>query len=172
MLAAAISNKVEAENFRAAVRLLYSEETVTASTDETYEALKTKHPAAPSDPRPAAEFKGNKPFTPLQVSSEDVIKDLKTFPVGSSGGPDGLTAQHLSDLLAGAPNEQLKTNLTDFVNVVLQGDLPAEVREIFFGGRLITLQKKDGEYDQLRLVHTQTTCRKMCKCIRHQATKR
>ena len=34
-------------------------------------------------------------------------------------------------IIIGAPNEQLKTNLTDFVNVVLQGDLPTEVREIF-----------------------------------------
>ena len=107
MLAAATSNKVEAGNFRAAVRLLCSEETVAPSTDEIYDALKTKHPAAPSDRRPAVEFKGNTRFTP---SSEEVIKNLKTFPAGSSGGPDGLTAQHLSDLLAGAPNEQLKTN--------------------------------------------------------------
>ena len=65
------------------------------------------------------------------MSSEDVIKNLKTFPAGSSGGPDGLTAQHLSDFIAGASDEQLKTNLTDFVNVVLQGDLPTEAREIF-----------------------------------------
>ena len=105
-------------------------------------ALKPKHPAAPSDRRPAADFKGNTRFTLLQVSSEDVIKNLNTFPAGSSGGPDGLTVQHLSDLLAGAPDEQLKANLTDFVNVVLQGDLPTEVREILFGGRLMALQKK------------------------------
>ena len=81
---------------------------------------------------------------PLQVSPEDVLRNLKTFPAVSSSGSDGLTAQHLSDLLAGALDEQFKTNLTDFVNVVLQGDLPTEAREILFGGRLIALQKKDG----------------------------
>ena len=48
-LSEAISNKVEAGNFRAAVRLLCSEETVEPSTDDTYEAIKTKHPAALSD---------------------------------------------------------------------------------------------------------------------------
>ena len=97
------------------------------------EALKTKHPVAPSDHRPATKFKGNTWFTPLQVSSDDVIRNFKTFPAGSSGGSDGLTVQHLSDLLEGAPDEQLKTNLMDFVNVVLQkGDLPMEVRAIFF----------------------------------------
>ena len=98
---------------------------------ETYEALKIKNPAEPSYRRPAAEFKGNTRFTPLQVSSEDVIKNLKTFPAGSSGRQDGLIAQHLSDLLVGAPDEQLKTNLTDIVNIVLQGDLPTEVSEMF-----------------------------------------
>ena len=65
MIAAAISNKVKAGNFRAVVQLLYSEETVTPSTNETYETLKTIHPAAPSDRRTAAEFKGNTRLTPL-----------------------------------------------------------------------------------------------------------
>ena len=143
-LAAAITTKVEARNFRAVVRLLYSEDTVAPSNDDTFEALKARHPQAISDRRPAAEFKGNMHFMPLQVSPEDVVRNLKTFPAGSSGGPDGLTAQHLSDLLAGAPDEQFKMNLTDFVNVVLQGDLPTEAREIVFGGRLIAIQKDGG----------------------------
>ena len=73
MLAAAISSKVDAGNFRVAVRLLCSEKTVAPSTNNTYEALKTIHPVAPSDRRLAAEFKGNTRFTPLQVSLEDII---------------------------------------------------------------------------------------------------
>ena len=97
-------------------------------------------------------------FMPLQVSSEDVVMNLKTFSAGSSGGPDGLTVQHLSDLLAGAPDEQFKTNLTDFVNVVLQGDLPTEAREVLFGGRLIALQKKDGG---VRLIAVGCTLRRL-----------
>ena len=66
------------------------------------------------------------------------------FSASSSGGSDELTAQHPTDLFAGASDEQLKINLTDFLNIVLQRELPTQVNEILFGGRLIALQKKDG----------------------------
>ena len=72
------------------------------------------------------------------------MKCLRTFPAGSSGGPDGLTAQHLRDLLSGAPDQVFVSALTDFVNILLTGELPVSVREILFGGRLVALQKKDG----------------------------
>ena len=79
MLAAAITSKVEAGNFRAVVRLLCSEEKLASSSDDTFEAPKAKYPSAPQDRRPAAEFKGNLRFSPLQTSSEDAIKTLRTF---------------------------------------------------------------------------------------------
>ena len=82
MLAAAITIKVEAGNFRAAVRLLCSEDTVAPNNDDIFEALKAKHLKAPSDRRLAAELKGNMRFMPLQVSPEDVVRNLKTFPAG------------------------------------------------------------------------------------------
>ena len=52
---------------------------------------------------------------------------------GSSWGPDGLTAQHLRDILSGAPDEKLKAALTDFINILLNGELPLSVKEISFG---------------------------------------
>ena len=79
MLAAAITTKVEAGNFRSAVRLLFSEDTVAPSNDDTFEALKAKHPQAPSDRRPAAEIKGSMRCMPLQMTPEDVVRNLKTF---------------------------------------------------------------------------------------------
>ena len=77
----------------------------------------------------------------MQVSLDDVMKCLRTFPAGSSGGPDDLTAQHI---LNGPADDKLRTALTDFANLLLVGDLPIEVRQILHGGRLIALQKKDG----------------------------
>ena len=59
-------------------------------------------------------------------------------------GPDGFTPQHLRDLSSGAPDQAVALAWTDFVNILLAGDLPLTVREIIFGGRLIALQKKDG----------------------------
>ena len=72
------------------------------------------------------------------------MKSLRTFPAGSAGGPDSLTAAHLSDMLNSATDDKLKHSLTDFVNLLLKSDLPVPVREILYEGRLIALQKRDG----------------------------
>ena len=71
------------------------------------------------------------------------MKSLRTFPAGSADGPDRLTAAHLSDMLSSATDNKLKDSLTDFVNLLLKGDLSVPVREILYGGRLIALQKRD-----------------------------
>ena len=47
-------------------------------------------------------------------------------------------------MLAGAADERLKSAMTDFVNILFEGNLPLVVRQVIFGGRLIALQKKDG----------------------------
>ena len=64
---------------------------------------------------------------------------LRTFPLGSSGGPEGITPQHLRDLLCCATEDNLRTSLIDLVNILSAGDLPTEVNEIIFGGRLMAL---------------------------------
>ena len=45
-------------------------------------------------------------------------------------------------MLSSAADDRLKDLLTDFVNLLLKGDLPVPVREIVYGGRLIALKKK------------------------------
>ena len=70
------------------------------------------------------------------------MKALRTFPLGSSGGPDGITAQHIRDLLAGATDDSLQQALVDFVNLMLAGAFDAEVNAIIFCGRLVALAKK------------------------------
>ena len=70
----------------------------------------------------------------MQVEADDVLKILKTFLAGSSGGPDGITPQHLLDLVAGAPDEKLLAAITKFTNLLLSGNLPIKIREIIFGG--------------------------------------
>ena len=84
---------------------------------------------------------------------------------------------HLADLmdsrqsiLAGAPDKKLKTVVTDFVNVILNGELPMPVREIFFGGRLIALEKKEGG---IRPIAVGYTLRRLAaKCANSHVFKR
>ena len=69
--------------------------------EETLQALKEKHPGPASDRRPPIDSSGDTRYTPLQINSYNIKRALRTFPSGSSRGADGLTPQHLVDLLAG-----------------------------------------------------------------------
>ena len=86
-LAAAVTSKIEAGSFRAAIRLICSEDKTAPTTADTYEALKKKHPQTPDDRREPCDPTGNSRFQALQVSLEDATRSLKTFPAGSSEGP-------------------------------------------------------------------------------------
>jgi len=141
-LAAAVSSKLEAGNFRAAVRIVCSSDTPAPVDQGTVKLLQTKHPGPADDRRSPCDPGDNSRFEPLQVSKEDIMKALRTFPLGSSGGPDGITAQHIRDLLAGATDDTLQQALVDFVNLMFAGAFDAEVNAVIFGGRLVALAKK------------------------------
>ena len=131
-------------NFKAANRVFCSEEKPAPSNEATLKALHKKHPEPPTDRRPFCDPKGDLRFEPLQVSTDEVKKALQTFRLGSSGGPDGLTAQHHKDLLAGASDDKLLGSITQLINLMLAESFPPHVNKIIFGSRLIALKKKDG----------------------------
>ena len=143
-LASAVSSKLEAGNFRAALRIVCSSDTMAPVNQDTLKALQAKHPGPAIDRRSPCDPRGNPRFEPLQVSRDYMIKALRTFPLGSSGGPDGITAQHIRDQLAGATDDSLQQALVDFVHLTLAGAFDTEVCSIIFGGRLVALSKKDG----------------------------
>ena len=142
LLAQAVTTKLEDGNLRAAIRLMCSDDTPAALSMENLKRLQEKHPQAqpiggPS-PDPAQ-------FTPLSVEEAEVRRAILSFPAGSSGGPDGMRPQHLKDLLlCRESGAGLLTALTAFVNLTLAGQCPVDAAPIFFGGRLIALNKKSG----------------------------
>ena len=83
-------------DYKGAVRIVCSEDTITDITDETISALQEKHPGVhPKSriPSPPEEF------IPLSdVSEEEVASSIRASPRGSAGGPDGIRPQHLLDL--------------------------------------------------------------------------
>jgi len=89
--AAAVSTKLEAGNFRAAIRIICSSDTPAQANQDTLNALHAKHPAAAQDRRTIIDPGDNPRFDALQVSREDVMRALRTFPLGSSGEPDGIS---------------------------------------------------------------------------------
>ena len=69
------------------------------------------------------------------MSTLDLIKAIKTFTKGSTGGPDGLQPQHLLDLTGASAGEggalPIQT-LTNFANQVLANETPETVRPFFW----------------------------------------
>ena len=91
LLALVVRFKLEAGNFTAALRILCSDDAPAPPNDSTLQALKNKHPRPAVDRQAPIDPTGNLRYTPLEISPDDVRKSLRTFPLGSSGGPDGLT---------------------------------------------------------------------------------
>ena len=146
-LAQAVTAKLEEGNLKAAIRLLVSDDTPALPSPDGLAKLKEKHPPASLtvSSLPTPESDGF-----LSVAEADIKRAVMSFPAGSSGGPDGLRPQHLKDLLnCREAGPDLLTALTAFINVTLAGRCPADVAPIFFGGRLIALNKKSGAFAQL-----------------------
>jgi len=144
-LASLITSKIEDGNLRGAIRIITSLDSPASNTNETFEALKSKHPEAPDSRQSSVNPFEDDKFKPLVLSTADIMKAISSFPSGSAGGPDGLIPQHLKDLVSRQTGDtQLLSSLTSFANLLLSKRLPVEISKIFFGGKLIAIQKKDG----------------------------
>jgi len=141
-VAAAVAAKLEDGNIRAASRILCSSEIPARLNEETLAELSSKHPAPPTDRPPIPPLPSEDPF---QTTESDVRNLIRTFPAGSSGGPDGLRPQHILELV-GCPDAgpELVTAITALVNLLLAGTCPPEMRSVLFGGTLFALRKKSG----------------------------
>ena len=53
---------------------------------------------------------------------KDILLALRSFPAGSSGGPDGLRPKHLLDLYNSKATEQsLLTAISSLINLLFEG---------------------------------------------------
>ena len=145
----AVAAKLEDGNVRAAIRLLMSDETPVSPSDESLAKLRDKHPAASIQ---ATGLPTPSQAGCLLVEESDVRRAVLSFPPGSAGGPDGIRPQHIRDmLLCREAGPDFLSALTAFVNLVLAGGCPADVASVFFGGRLIALNKNLAMSDPLLL---------------------
>ena len=142
-----VSAKLEEGDFRGAVRLACSEDSVAEANEATIAALRLKHPAPHPDSSMPPPPDNHELEGALSVSEGAVAHAIRSFPNGSAGGPDGLRPQHLLDLTsasAGIGGQRLLHALTAFTNLILTGDIPVEIRPFFFGASLTALNKKGG----------------------------
>jgi len=143
MLSQAVAAKLEDGNVMAAIRLLVSDDTAAAPSVESLAKLKEKHPVSPLK---APVLATSQQSHCLLVAESEVRSAVLSFTAGSAGGPDGLRPQHIRDmLLCREGGSELLSALTAFVNMVLAGSCPKNVAPVFFGGRLLALNKKSGD---------------------------
>ena len=133
-------------------------------------ALELKHPPKPADrkqPRPPATTAS---LSSITVVASTILKKIRSFPAGSSGGPDGLTLQHLKDLLGEGSDARLLEALTSVTNIMLAGELSQKINDVLYRGRLLALKKKDGG---LRPIVIGYTIRRLAaKCTNKYATEK
>ncbi|ESO11754.1 hypothetical protein HELRODRAFT_166783 [Helobdella robusta] len=112
-------------NLSSAVRLVCSLEGLAESSPATFDKLCSIHPKILVDRR---VFPALTP-TPGCVSPAEVLRAVKSFKNGSSGGLDGLRPQHLKDVFSGPlPIDDTLNSLTQFINLILSGACPLSVR--------------------------------------------
>jgi hypothetical protein len=151
-LATAVMTKIEDGNIKAAIRIITSDEHPAADSAETLQALRDCHPPPPTDRTPLPD-PGQ--LLAVQFSESDVAAAIRSFPAGSSGGPDGIRPQHLRDLISNKETgSSLVTALTALINLLMNGSCPHSVTSVLFGGRLIALQKKSGGIRPIAIGYT------------------
>jgi len=167
-LARVVAAKLEDGNLRAAVRILCSEDSPAQPSLDGLAKLQAKHPPATlcSTDLPSPDR-----CQPLEVEESDVQKAIMSFPAGSAGGPDGLRPQHLKEVISCRESgQEILTDLTAFINLVLAGRCPKSVAPVFFGGRMLALNKKCGG---IRPIAVGLTLRRLAsKCANSAVLKR
>jgi hypothetical protein len=164
-IAQIISEKLDEGNIRGAVRTACSNDVIAPFNAATFEKLKAKHPPQPSDRRP---FPSAAEFAPFHVLPQDVSAAVNSFNPGAAGGVSGLRPQHLKDALSrrtGDAGSRLLGSLTNIINIILAGSVPASIAPVFAGASLTAFYKSDGG---IRPIAVGDTLRRLsAKCATH-----
>ena len=145
-------------NIRSALRILSSDDTMAPNNNETLQALNQKHP--PRQNQPAINPIISSRVIPIKCFPNELKLAIKTFPSGSSGGLSEVRPDHLTEMFHNIlEQENLQVSafntLLKFVNFVLNGCVPSKIQPLFFGARLIALNKKSGG---VRPIAVSNTC--------------
>ncbi|KAJ0183176.1 hypothetical protein K1T71_001152 [Dendrolimus kikuchii] len=156
-----VEAKLSDGDIKGAARILFSNDTIAPNNETTLRALEEKHPhsdAALGSSLVCLEES-------LVAAPKSVFTSVMSFRSGSAGGLDGLTPQHLKDLLGGSTGtagETLLKDITDLINLMLSGAVNNDVVPTLYGANLCALNKKDGG---IRPIAVGTTYRRLAAKI-------
>ena len=99
----------------------------------------------------------------LSFSAKDMESAIKSFPPGSSGGPSGLRASHLKDMLKTKERQKFLTALAAFCSRIANGGFSPECMKLLTASRLIAVPKTSGG---IRPIAVGETFRRLAaKCV-------
>ena len=102
-------------------------------SEATRQALEQKHPQG----APPPDDEAPSPLTlAVTLEPDEVLKALKAFPKGSAAGPSGLRPQHLLDGVRDRDQKAALDALTNALQVVVAGCVPACVAPNLAGASL------------------------------------
>lgn len=140
----AAKQKLSEGDISSAARLLSSSDEF-ADEDQAIGEMIRLHPNSPEDLQ-LPEFPTTRVPTP-EVSKEEIVRAVMSFPKSSSGGLDGLRPRHVRDLITGGVvSDRLIKALAKLTDLLLRSDIPLSIRPIFFGARLFALRKPNGSF--------------------------
>ena len=110
-------------------------------TPEVRAKLMAKFPPAPATISESSAL----PPTP-EIPGPTLLRALRSFPVGSGPGPDGLRPDFLKGLIGSGEDSSLVPLLAEFVQKMADGQIPHALRPWLAGGTLVGVGKvaKDG----------------------------
>ncbi|KAL0841363.1 hypothetical protein ABMA28_015062 [Loxostege sticticalis] len=145
------------------------------NSNHSIKLIESKISDADKHPAPAATLLLPNPPIPdsahLLTKEDEVMASIFSFKSGSASGLDGLSPQHLKDLLSvsvGDTGRVLLHNLTLLINLMLSGKVNSQICDILYGANLIALKKKDGG---IRPIAVGSTFRRIASkiCCKHIA---
>lgn len=163
-----VESKISDGDIKGAARILFSDDAVAPNSPDTLSALQEKHPPSAADlalPDPPEDTD-----EALQATPEQVYRAVMSFRSGSAGGLDGLSPQHLKDLLSSANTDvgdSLLKELTALVNLMLLGRVHQGVSTTLYGANLCALKKKDGGIRPIAVgcTYRRLTAKICCKAV-------
>jgi len=166
LLANAVSAKIEDGNIRGAIRIMCSEDTPARNTDSVHAQLVDKHPAPPLD---RGSVPDPQPTVAVEMTEEEVIHTVCSFPPGSEGGPDGVRPQHILEMISCRESgPELRSALTGFVNCLLQGHIHPQVSPVLFWWQLdCTAKEIQRNTSYCGRLYSASHCRQMCQQLCH-----
>jgi hypothetical protein len=136
-----------------------SQSPIAPLNDNTYERLKSKHPTSETP-------ENLQDFNQIEFIDFNIDLIMNSFPKSTAAGPSGLRIDHIKEALSLDKNSKdFGKILKNFINYLLSGSIPSQIKHYLGGARLIALEKPNKDIrpiaigESFRRISSKVICR-------------